>query len=389
MGILVNPSRYLTAKGGIALKKVGHAQWYLNLDPEQIQWVPSQQAVTDWLLGEGWSENSEEADSAEDMPQEWIPLAVKTLIALHAGNTDGAYDLAVDTRRAAASHTILQRIAELLILRTAARAGIDDDNREELESIVNNAKSWGRGALAVALRNRIEISLAYSSRHDDAEAGLERLSHACSRFHQGSDISGLGMTYNTMGVLATIAGQPERAEKLLRSSIPLLIVAGDLPTLQGALFNLAHARNAILSRRCGEKIEEVFDLIDLDCEMRSTLSIGRDSAQAEILAAIISLDIGDLKRAEMYLAKAHDLLKSITSEYDNACYFRTLARLTWCRANSNSSVSKKVTNEVIKYLRTAVRLFRTAGRTVIQVEKELKRVETGAAPFSCPKTPVA
>lgn len=351
--------------------------WYLNMTPEQITWEPSLEKVTEWLVSRGWREISIYEYDEDVFDISWVRHAVAAIITLHSGKTEEAVNLSLRSKEVANSH-FLGKISDLLIFRSSARAGIDFD--DDLGSFAAATIS-SASAIDDALNNRIRAIHAFSTPHGESKDALETLAKLATRMHDNGDICGLGVIYNTMGVLARRAGLADEALMFLQRSIPLLVVGGDLPTLQAAIFNLGHARYSVLKKNELEPDDDVFSLIDLDCEMRGTLKIGKDSAQAEILGANLALKIRDFVKANNYLTRAECLLESISSEYDSACYYRTRAKYRWLVAEAENSGNQEVRSDVKKDLLKALRLFRTAGHSVSKLEKELLNVRSGGPPY--------
>ena len=356
-------------------------KWRLALSPPNIRWIPNQTEASEWLQASGWDHDLFIAARwSKILPIEWIMLSTKSLINFQSGNLERAIDLAHESKKHS-QNVILSKVSDLLILRSSIRFGIDGDLEKDLEKTKNENVNWGEGIIGKSLNARAAALRAFQLIYEDSINELQSLRRAATKLREeATDIGGLAIIYNTMAVVSRRADIPSDGEAYLRQAIPLAIAAGDLVTLQNAIFNLGHCRYVKL-HKAGQKPDKiVFQLIDLDREIRRKLGLGKDSAQGEILGANLALKVGDIKLSNNYLDEAE---KFVSSDYDQACFHRINAKYMWKQYSiKNGSMKKPEREKVARELRISLRLFRQSGHAVPKVEQELKDVLSNGIPKS-------
>lgn len=356
-------------------------KWRLALSPRDIRWIPNRAEASKWLQACGWEHDFLITPKwSSNLPIEWIMISTKSLINFYSGNLERAVDLAHESRKHS-PNIILSRISDLLILRSSIRLGIDNELEDNPEKFNDHYVDFGDGIIGKSLYIRTAALRAFQLTTEDSINELQYLRRVATKLREETtDIGGLGIIYNTMAVASRRADKPNDGESYLQQAIPLAIASGDLVTLQNAIFNLGHCRYARLQKDGQKPDKIVFQLIDLDREMRRTLGLGKDSAQCEILGANLALKVGDVNLAEGYLNEAEEF---VSSDYDQACFHREKAKLIWKQdIIKNRSVGKLIRDKVTRELRISLRLFRQAGHAVPKVEQELKDVSSNGFPKS-------
>jgi tetratricopeptide (TPR) repeat protein len=188
-----------------------------------------------------------------------------------------------------------------------------------------------------------------------------------------------GIAHNALGVLLRRAGRLDEAKSCLRYAAALLVASSDLHALQAALFNLGHAVHA--GARSPEDRREALKLIALDREIDAELNIGRDSAQAEIVAGMICLELGEWERASEWLRKGQEIEVKVDSPYDRGGLAELEARLLWCRAwREKGRLEPGAVREVLRLYRQAEELLLAAGDVPAYLKEEVRAVKRGEAP---------
>jgi len=346
-------------------------RWRLNLSPEAISFVPSRERCEAWLRQQQW----DLLGGLEEVPRRilgWISCMTRALIRLQEGRIEDGLDLIRLAQQENAGSLMLGAIAELVGLRLYARHGEypDPEDWKYLDKC--------EGSIGKTLSIRASFAQALAPDFENIEKSVENLRRLTSRLQSLPDINGLGIAYNAMGVLFRRGEKPGWAQKCLRYAIALLIASFDLPTLQAALFNLGHALYKEASSE--EELKEALQLIGLDREICYSLGIGKDSAQAEVVAGAICLTRGDVPGAWHWLQKGQEIVRILNSDYNRAEIARLQARILWVRAwQEHPGVPKNKALILAKY-GEGLDLMLRAGFPPNEIEDEMSWVRRGEEP---------
>ncbi|HEV8580682.1 MAG TPA: hypothetical protein VGX68_16575 [Thermoanaerobaculia bacterium] len=294
------------------------------------------------------------------------------MIRLEQGRIEEGLSLIQSAKKSSAGSDLLGAVAEIVELRLYARRGEYPD--------VEDCEYLGRcgGNIGKALAIRASIAQALAPDFENLGLAIENIRGLTLRSEAAPDINGLGNAYNALGVLFRRAGEFELAQKCLRYAATLLIASFDLPTLQAALFNLGHT----LCKQAADDghLREALSLIELDREICATFGLGRDSAQGEVVAGIICLQLGDLAAAERWLAAGREIIATLNSDYNKAEVERLHARILWVRSWTENRGIPKDIDAILAKLREALDLTSRAGFPGNDIEHEMALVRRGERP---------
>ncbi|TVM03341.1 MAG: hypothetical protein CV087_05600 [Candidatus Brocadia sp. WS118] len=351
-------------------------EWRLTVDPINIHWNPSFELCVKWLFSRGWNPNKATTLRVSAPPVEWIVAVTKTLIALYSGNMEQAIEL-VEESKTYTSDPVLLKISQLTRLRIAIRYLPDDESIDDVEETVDY---WGDSPIGQHLRAQACALSAFASIEEHISDRLESLTQLTKELQISSDMGTLGTLSHTMAILCRRLGNIDDAETYLNQAIPIILASRDILAIQNALFTLGHCRYVKL-KKIGQKPDQaIFQLLNLNMEIRQTFGIGKDSAQCEILGATLALINGDIDLANSYLQEAE---KFVFSDYDHACFHRARARVIWNEAFINDGkIKENVREKVIQDLKVSLEMFGRSGRSIPMVRKELEIIESGGFPKS-------
>lgn len=346
-------------------------RWRLDVAPHEISFVPSREQCEVWLRQQQW----DLLGGLEEVPRTilaWISHTTRALVRLQEGRIEEGLDLIDAAKRANAGSYLLGAIAELVQLRLCARQGEypDPEDWEYLGKCEGN--------IGKALSIRASFAQALAPDFQNIDKSIENLRRLTSRLQSLPDINGLGTAYNALGVLFRRSEKPELAQKCLRYAIALLIASFDLPTLQAALFNLGHVLYKEATRE--EELLEALRLVELDREICVSLGLGKDSAQAEVVAGAICLTRGDIPAAESWLQKGQEILQNLESDYNRAEIVRLEARVLWVQAWQERSGMAKNKEAILARYREARELILRAGFPPSEIEHEMGLIQRGERP---------
>jgi hypothetical protein len=169
-----------------------------------------------------------------------------------------------------------------------------------------------------------------------------------------------------------------RSEQHLLRALPLAYVTGDIRLFCAILFNLAHTRFMMLQAGLTSDPSQVFELVDIECAVRTALNIGRDSIQTELIGADLAARLKNASLCEAYLKQAADIVeKAQTSQYDQGCYHRARAKFLWITVEDGEERRKRAARE----LRIAIGIFKSIDLEPAVVLQEIRMVDAGQGPF--------
>jgi tetratricopeptide (TPR) repeat protein len=346
-------------------------RWRLDVAPQEISFVPSREQCEAWLRQQQW----DLLGGLEEVPSrilDWISHTTRALIRLQEGRIDEGLDLIGLAKQENGGSYLLGAISELVELRLCARQGEypDPEDWQYLGKCEGN--------IGKTLSIRASFAQALAPDFENIDKSIENLRRLTSRLQSLPDIDGLGSAYNVLGVLFRRSDKLDLAQKCLRYAIALLIASFDLPILQAALFNLGHVLYKEATN--DEQLTEALRLIELDREICYSLGLGKDSAQAEVVAGAICLTRGDISAAESWLQRGKEIVHTLDSDYNRAEIIRLDARILWVRAWQEQPGVPRNKEAILARFREALELLLQAGFPSSEIEHEMSLIRRGEQP---------
>ncbi len=336
--------------------------WRLGIDVS-VQSAIKNTEIESILETRGWRRSSVQSMLELSAFADWVKSAVSALEDLQAGEVGEAQEKAqklIQDER----DPILNRVARMIAIRTIQRAGTALDKYEIDIGDYGEVRSWGIGPIARAFHARAVALKKHWSEFGSYENEIGGMRGLIEEAEDAGDIGAIGVLHGTLAVLLRRTGRYEQAVEALRRAIPLLIANGDVLNLQGALFNLGHAIERLARKEGRYDYQLALSMLALDASLRENFNLGSDSAQCEILMALIlSESDPHSSDADRLLGKAKELIGKNHSEFDQACWHRAQAKLAYKRAEtSDKPMAAETRGFIIAELRRAITWFEKAGR---------------------------
>jgi hypothetical protein len=313
--------------------------WQLGIAPELVQFRPSKDAVTAWLNSRSGG------DATWDAWADGLPRLVESTLALLDGDAEGA--LKQLDSPSLSGDPALEAWAALL----HGRAAYQHDDSALLDRLHQH---WFNrtGALGRTVAARLRALMGLKRRFDNPAKELASLGRLAADLELRDDVSALGSVLNVMGLLARRTDDPRSGLAHHLRAAALLGIAGDYPSLEGAIFNLAKSRRTLLENEGRPPDEANLQFVELSRRLCKRLGLS-DSAQSEIEGARCAFEMGNLPLARSYLKEAEVIVKRIEPTFDQACFLLLRAELEHHQPTG--------TSDPIRDLRAAERLFKKAG----------------------------
>lgn len=179
------------------------------------------------------------------------------------------------------------------------------------------------------------------------------------------DTTSQAILFNALSVLARRMGHLDDALQYIKEAAALAIFSGDLALIQNVAFNFGNILSGIARNDPKSCESDIYlGLIDLDIELRSRLRIGYDSAQAELLCAYLSYELGNFETAGQRLSQADPVISVSQQPYDIALYERIKGLLLCDRHNPKDAQFR----EGITALEASVMMYKQIGNLVAAEE---------------------
>jgi hypothetical protein len=317
--------------------------WRLRVDPAAIRFEPDRSAVEAWIEAQSQSEGRDSgwADGLKKL--------LEATVEIQRGRAELAIDLLSSVPdRVGGSEPALQAWRALLCGKARAQA----DEHEELYNLIDEWSSRSDAA-GRAVGARLRAVAAFRHRFQEPAATLASLVKLAAELELRGDIGSLAVVLNVMGLLARRSGHPDAGMAHHLRAAALFGIAGDYPSLQGALFNVSICRKEVLEREGQPPDEQTLSFVDMTRLICASFGVGRDSSQAETAGAEWALEMGDVARARGYLKEAEELIKTLESTVDQAYFLEVRAALELADPTGGSDPAQD--------LRSAERLYETAG----------------------------
>ncbi|MGK3975951.1 hypothetical protein WMF38_30120 [Sorangium sp. So ce118] len=319
--------------------------WRLELAGGDVAFAPDRPAVRAFVAARG--RGALESDTWLDELQ----TLVEAMAALQRGEAGRTLERLDDAGFAPGDGEPALAAWRALLLGRAMLQHASDDHatvNDLCESWLARADAAGR-----TVGVRLRAALAHRHRFQDPAATLATLTKLAADLELHGDVGSLGAVVNVMGLLARRTGDDDAGVAHHLRAAVLFGIAGDYPSLQAALYNLALGRREALKKQNRPPDGSLFTILELCLLVCATFGVGRDSALAEISGAEWALENGDRDRARAYLKKAETLLATIESDYDQACFREVQARIELACPEEKG--------DPIGHLCTAESLYVTAG----------------------------
>ncbi len=277
---------------------------------------------------------------------DWYHANFRGMIAMSTGKAGEGY-LMLRTSLNGIDDDTLFSISNVLATRIEQRLGTP--KLPVFSSINLHANLFAR---AVEMRRFAAYAL-HAKSEDWPE--MERIFRRHLAAHANSaDFTTIAILHNALGVLLRRIGKIDEAIEQLRQAAPLAIFSGDIILAQNVAFNLANIiSEAARTRPSFVDARSFLGLLEFDAELRARHSIGRDSAQTELLLAHLYLEQGDLARARHYLAEARGIIDQTPLIVDEALHHRVSGLLM--------AQTEGATDAAVALLTEAQRLYTEAG----------------------------
>ena len=347
-------ARHLRALDGAGLGALitdrGKTSRWRASDGVQVVLSPDRARVEAWLRGRRSGPAAPTAGSLADL--------VAATLELHGGQAEEALERSWAVQPESPADAAWRAV---IAGRSAQRC--DEGTRIRLlqAELLEQPSAATRAAGA-----RLTALAVFDQRYSDPAERLAALRGLAGRLELDGDVGSLAAVLNVMGLLARRAHRPEEGAGYLRRACSLFGMGGDMPSLQGALFNLALCRVELLQAQGKVPDDEAMELVDLCLTVCSTFGVGQDSAQAEITGCRWALRRGDPVRARAYLDAAERIIEVLPSIFEQACFVRARAEL--------ALVTQDPDAEPERDLRVALRLFMELGDQYMidKVKRQLK-----------------
>ena len=364
--------RYMAKLDGSGVRDFVHSvggatvAWRLAVPEDRIRFVPSREECLAWIR----RRIDLVPELVDDLPHgalRWLPLVVDGLIAVERGEIEAGLTSFRDARTMGRTGGLLRAVSELLVERFVGRSG--EELREELQALWNHP-----GPIGEALRAR-----AFAARevrqHGEPLQALTLLEEQLAALRALPDLDGLGVTYNTLAVVARRAEQYERAARYAALASVMLVTTQNLPVLQAAIFNLGHSWYQSGSE---ERVRQSLAMVALDRRIAAEFRLGFDSAQAELLAGTIHVQLSEFASARDWLKRARSISRRTGNSFDAGGTLLLEARMRW-----NSALARGAESEerftALGLLQRARLTFEQAGVATTFLDAEVRAIESGRA----------
>lgn len=344
-------------------------RWRLALTRKEICFQPSEEHCRFWLQQQRW----DLLDGLEGIPRfraAWLIETTHALVRMEEGRIEAGLQRIRAAKQETGGSVLLGAIAELVELRLLSRIGQYPEPGKCLQLCT--------GRIGKALMMRARLAQALEPDFWNLSTAIESHRKLVLQLETLPDVDGLGNAYNVLGVLFRRNRQLDLAEKCLRYAVALLVASFDLPTLQAALFNLGHTLSELAEKEA--ELRDALSIIRLDREICWALGLGRDSAQAEVVAGAICLRLGEIEAAERWLEAGRQIVTNLNSDYNKAEVERLFARILWARSCQEAQGLKSGRELILQSFQRAHHLMLAAGFPTEDLDNEISLVRMGERP---------
>lgn len=321
------------------------------------------------LAQESWSSILRFASVPVASMADWMQMCGGALVELTLGRADEGYRklrVAVEI----ADHEEVRAISDVLATRVGQALP-----RPHLPVPGSFTAST---FLEVAEARRL-AAYARNSPSEEWSLHYDVLHRKLLRMIEVGDTSSQAILFNSLAILARRLGRMDEAVDSIREAAALSLFSGDIVLIQNVSFNFGNilaAMARIDPSYCSS--ESYLGLINLDIEIRRRLQIGKDSAQAELLYAFLSLERGNHDQVERSLHQADEII-SISKQPLDIALFQRIRGLLLCEKYPPSSSLYK---DGLAALERAIELYSSFHNKVAadEVSRDLAARREGSKP---------
>lgn len=279
---------------------------------------------------------------------QWAIHSASAMIAITSGNVGQGY-AALKQAYGATDHPDLLAITNVLATRIGQRL-------ETPHSPVPANLGGNLSVFELSVEARRLAAYAIRSDSNDWAAQLLVLQRLLSRLASVGALDTKAYVLNGIALLLRRLGRHVEAVSYMQEAVPLAVFSGDLALIQSIFFNFGNILSD-LRRTQPDQMAGVdpLPLLELDIAIRRQFGLGKDSAQAELLIAYLSLEQGQLTQVDRWLAEAQAIIRLSNSLADRALFHRISGLLKLQRAPGAA--------DGLSDLETAISLFEAVGNT--------------------------
>jgi tetratricopeptide (TPR) repeat protein len=289
--------------------------WRLNASLHSSISATIKEGASAHLARSNWALRLQFTDASTQSISIWARQNVKALLAMTAGNAVEGYKELMLGYRAASSDKLLA-ISNVLATRIGQKLPtrhLPLPSEKTVYASMFEFAAEARRLASYALRSDSQAWARYT-------AELERL---LPPILETADTTTQAVIFNALAILFKRQGRIEDALGCIKEAAPLAVFSGDLILIQNVMFNFANILSEVW-RLDPKSIDQnsYFELLELDIEIRSRFNIGKDSAQAELLTALLYYEAGNWTDARRVLNQAITIIATSNQAEDRALYHR-------------------------------------------------------------------
>jgi tetratricopeptide (TPR) repeat protein len=336
------------------------------LEGRQLNVIVYQQKTNGWKLHPDW--RAALPDAIKDIAKEhigqridaihlgtglgiaqllrWYRDNFEALVAMTTGQAQKGYGVLRTSMDGTSDETLLA-ISNLLATRIEQR--LDSPRLPILPAL----KPFG-DIFVRAVEIRRTAAYALHAKSDDWPELERHFKRQLAQLSGVGDFTSLAIIRNALSVLYRRMGNLDAAKEEIAQAAPLAVFSGDLILIQNVAFNLANIMSELDRAKPGSvPAEDYLSLLQFDASLRQDMSLGRDSAQTELLLAYLHYEKADYASAYAALDQAELIICDTRLPIDRALSLRIRGLLA-AKESGNLDVA-------IDHLNSAEHIFRSEG----------------------------
>jgi tetratricopeptide (TPR) repeat protein len=276
----------------------------------------------------------------------WYRDNFEALVAMTTGQAQKGYGVLRTSMDGTSDETLLA-ISNLLATRIEQR--LDSPRLPILPAL----KPFG-DIFVRAVEIRRTAAYALHAKSDDWPELERHFKRQLAQLSGVGDFTSLAIIRNALSVLYRRMGNLDAAKEEIAQAAPLAVFSGDLILIQNVAFNLANIMSELDRAKPGSvPAEDYLSLLQFDASLRQDMSLGRDSAQTELLLAYLHYEKADYASAYAALDQAELIICDTRLPIDRALSLRIRGLLA-AKESGNLDVA-------IDHLNSAEHIFRSEG----------------------------
>lgn len=299
------------------LQSIGKQTQEWQLTPAAIQAIDEELLSTSKQVVSKFSWNNPKhfADSMPQTVASWMENSVECLLKLTEGDPQASAEL-LQNEWAKPVNEVLKEITAVLDAKVKSRTSND---HPKTPATISPEMS----AFEVAAAARRLASAAVASDSSEWTGYVERIQTALPAVSEKGYTTTAAVLLNALAVTEKRLDNMADALDHIKEAAPLAFFSGDLILIQQLSFNFANIlwENWKIDPTICEP-RDYERLLEIDIAIRQDHGIGRDSAQAEILAAYFRYEREDHAGTVNFLRIARSIIRSSKQRQDYAFYFR-------------------------------------------------------------------